>query len=84
VPPGDRLRVNADVAPSGYLNVGIRVWGERDELSGRTLAESDRVIGNALGARVSWRGEEAIGHKGRPISLRVSLRQARLFGFEFD
>ena len=33
VPPTDRLRVNADVAPSGYLKLAIRVWGASSGLA---------------------------------------------------
>jgi hypothetical protein len=79
-----RLRVNASVAPTGFLKVGIRVWGNRDELPGRTLAECDRFVGDSLAARVTWKGEELVGHKGQPILLRVQMNQAKLFGFEFD
>jgi hypothetical protein len=84
VPPTERLLVNADVAPSGYLKMAIRVWGSRDDLAGRTFAESDRVIGNSLAARVTWSGQDTIGHQGQPIMLRVQLKHAKLFGFEFD
>ena len=33
VPPTERLRVNADVAPSGYLKMAIRVWGAERRLA---------------------------------------------------
>ena len=84
VPPTERLRVNADVAPSGYLKAAIRVWGNRDDLPGRTFAECDRRIGNSLAARVTWKGEEMIGHKGQPLCVRVQMKQAKLFAIEFD
>jgi hypothetical protein len=83
VPPGERLRANADVAPSGYLKVAVRTWGSREDLPGRTFAESDRIIGDSLAAHVTWRGEERIGHEGKPITLRVQMKQTKLFGFEF-
>lgn len=82
LPPGERLRANADVAPSGYLKVAVRTWGGRDDLPGRTFAESDRIIGNALAHRVTWKGEDANSHEGKPIMLRVQMKQAKLFGFE--
>lgn len=84
VPPGDRLRVNADVPPTGYLRVAVRAWGSRDDLPGRSFADCDRLIGDALATRVTWKREEPIGHRGEPISLRVQLKQARLFALEFD
>jgi hypothetical protein len=84
VPPGNRLRANADVAPTGYLKVAIRLWGQDDDLPGRTFADCDRLVGNHLAAPVSWRGQDTIGHNGRPIMLRVQLKQAKLFAFEFE
>jgi len=84
VPPSERLRVNADIAPTGYLQVAVRVWGSSQDLPGRTFADSDRLIGNSLAARVSWKGDDALGHQGQPIMLRVQMKQAKLFGFEFD
>lgn len=84
VPPGERLRVNADVAPTGYLKVAVRGWGSSEDLPGRTFADSDRLLGNALAARVTWQGQESLGHDGRPVMLRVQLKHAKLFGLEFD
>ena len=84
VPPGDRLRVNAEVAPAGYLKLAVRKWGGGTDLPGRSFADCDRVIGNSLAARVTWKGEDRIGHEGRPISVRVQMKQAKLFGIEFD
>ena len=82
VPPADRLRVNADVAPAGHLKLAVRLWGTSADLSGRSFAECDRIIGNSLAAPVTWKGEETIGHKGNPISIRVQMKQAKLFGIE--
>jgi hypothetical protein len=83
VPPGERLRVNADVAPSGYLKVAVRAWSSGSDLPGRTFADADRLIGNSLAARVTWKGEGALGHGGKPMLLRVQMKQAKLFGFDF-
>jgi hypothetical protein len=83
VPPRERERVNADVAPSGYLRVAVRVWSSGSDLPGRTFTESDRLTGDSLAARVTWMGEERIGHTGKPIMLRVQMRPAKLFGCEF-
>jgi hypothetical protein len=84
VPPTERLRTNANVAPSGYLKLAIRVWGNPDDLPGRTFADSERVLGDSLAARASWKRGQVIGHQGQPISLRFQMKQARLFGIEFD
>ena len=52
--------------------------------NGAAVADSDRFIGNSLAARATWKGDPNIGHKDQPIMLRVQLKQARLFGFEFQ
>jgi len=83
VPPTDRIRLNADVAPAGYLKLAVRPWDSGSDLRGRSFAECDRVIGNSLAAPVTWKGEGIIGHKGQAVSLRVQMKQAKLFGFEF-
>jgi hypothetical protein len=80
----ERLRVNADVAPSGNLKIAVRLWSQKDDLPWHTFADSDRLIGNSLPARLTWKGREIIDHKGQPIMLRVRMNQAKLFGFEFD
>jgi len=76
--------VNADVAPSGYLRGAVQTWGSREDFPGRTFAESDRIIGNLLSHWVTWKDEEKIGYQGRPMMLRVQMKQAKLFGFEFQ
>jgi len=83
VPPGDRLRVNAGVAPSGCLKVAVRIGSSGSDLPGRTLAKSDRLIGTSLAHRTTWKNEEAIGHGGKPAMLRVPMKQAELFELEF-
>ncbi len=80
---GDRLRVNADVAPTGFLKLAVRQWGEGGDIAGRSFAESDRIIGNSLAAPLTWNGAETIGHQGKAVSIRVQMKQAKLFGFEF-
>jgi len=62
----------------------MRTWGSREDLPGRTFAESDRIIGNSLAHRMTWRRRDGIGHEGPSIMLRVQMRQAKLFGFEFQ
>ena len=46
--------------------------------------ERARLIGNALAACATWKGEEMIGRKGKPMLLRVQMKQAKLYGFDFD
>jgi hypothetical protein len=34
-------------------------------------------------APVTWKGEDALNHGGKPVILRFQLRQASLYGIEF-
>jgi hypothetical protein len=83
VPPADRIRLNAVVPPTGALQVAVRPYGSRQDLPGRSFSDCDRLVGDALAAPVRWKGQDALGHQGKPISLRFRLKQAKLFGVEF-
>jgi hypothetical protein len=82
VPPGDRIRLNASVKPSGYIKVAVRRFGAAD-VAGRSFEDADRLVGDGLAMPVTWRGESSLEHEGAPVILRFQLRQARLFGIEF-
>lgn len=84
VPPAARLRVNADVAPTGHLKVAIRPSGSRDDLPGHTFAECDPLVGSSLAARVTWNGQELKNDPMKPIMLRVQMKRVKLYGFQFE
>ncbi len=83
VPPGDHIRLNATVLPTGYIQVAVRLFGQGEDVPGRSLADADRLIGDGLAMKVTWNGEDSLKHGGKPVILRFRLRQARLFGVEF-
>jgi hypothetical protein len=83
IPPGDRIRLNASVKPSGYIQVAVRRLGQGDDVPGRSFEDADRLVGDSLSMPVSWAGESSLKHEGAPVVLRFRLRQARLFGVEF-
>jgi len=65
------------------LKLAVRRFGADTDLPGHSFADCDRIIGDSLAAPVTWKGEETIGHKGKPVSIRVQMKQAKLFGLEF-
>jgi len=83
VPPGENIRLNASARPTGYIKVAIRLFGSGDDLPGRSFEDTDRMIGDSLAMPVSWKGETALKHGGKPVILRFQLKQAKLFGIEF-
>ncbi len=84
VPPGDRIRLNAIVLPTGYVKVAVRRFGSGEDISGRGFEDCDPFAGDGLALPVKWKGEDLLQCDGKPISLRFKLRQAKLFGVEFD
>lgn len=82
VPPGDRIRLNATVKPTGYIKVAVRLLTKGD-VTGRSFDDADRLVGDGLAMPVTWRGEDSLKHAGQPVILRFQLRQAKLFGVEF-
>lgn len=82
VPPGDRIRLNASMPPTGYIRVAARLWNG-GEIAGRAFANCDPLIGDGLAMPVSWKGDGALNHGGRPLILQFQLRQAKLYGVEF-
>jgi hypothetical protein len=84
VPPGERIRLNASVIPTGYIQVAVRLFGQGTDVPGRTFADTDRLVGDGLALPVTWKGEAAMKHEGKPVILRFHLKQAKLFAVEFD
>jgi hypothetical protein len=84
VPRGERIRLNASILPSGYIQMAVRKFGSGEDLPGRGFEDADRLLGDDLAMPVTWKGEEEIGHSGEPILFRFRMRQAKLFGIEFD
>jgi hypothetical protein len=71
---GTQLHVNLDAA-AGELGVTVL------DGDGHTVAVSEPVVGDMPRAAVRWKSGNLASHKGRPVSLRFTLRNARLFSF---
>lgn len=82
MPPGNGIRLNATVQPTGYIKVGVAVLQEGD-VPGRTFEDADRFVGDDFGFPVTWNGEADLRNGGKPIILRFRLRHAKLFAIEF-
>jgi hypothetical protein len=79
VPRGKVLRGKAVTARTGWVKV--EVVGSQ----GRGLADCAPVVGDQDWARVKWKGSADLGLKeGQPVTLRLELKQAKMFGLEFE
>ena len=71
---GTTLHVNVD-AKAGELNVTVL------DGDGQTVAVSEPVTGNQPHAALRWKSGDLNGVTGKTVSLRLSLRNARLYSF---
>jgi hypothetical protein len=79
MPPGRRLKINATTRRTG------RIWLEVTGVDGRRLEQCDPVFGDQFWNRVTWQGQTDLGHReGSAITLRIKMKQAKLFGLEFE
>jgi hypothetical protein len=75
--PGDTLHLNVETKRAG--SVTVEVAGRK----GRRLEDCDPLVGDHVKARVTWKGQTAIGvPTGGRVQLRFRLRAAKLFSLE--
>lgn len=82
--PARELSLNmAGIGAAGGINVELRD-AKNKPIPGHTFAESDLIAGDCIDKRVTWQGTADMSALvGEVVSLRVRLRRARLFAFEF-
>ncbi len=80
---GDHLELNVNVAAMGEVRVELQ-----DEsgspLPGFTLDDCDRILFNDVAYTATWRGSSDVSSLvGRPVRLRIVMRSAKLYAFQF-
>jgi len=85
---GRRLRLNVQTSMAGEVLVEVasskHYGGGEQVLPGRGFADCVPISGDHLDRVVAWKGDEDLGHEpGQPLTLRFSMRAAKLFAFEF-
>ncbi len=79
IPPGKRLKINALTSRTGWVKV--EVVGK----DGRGLGDCVPIVGDKPWSRVTWKGGDDLGiGPGQAVMLRVEMKQAKVYGFEFD
>lgn len=85
MPPGRKLRINALTARAGEVRIEAANMADRKPLAGRSFADADAVRGDCHWTPVTWRGNDDLGHAdGAPVVLRFRMRNARIYGLEFE
>lgn len=80
---GSRLELNVDTGAGGMLAVEV-LEGSGRPIPGFTLHDADEINGNSVRALAAWRGSPDVSSlSGKPVRLRMRLRSARLYAFQF-
>ena len=81
---GQELSFNVATSAAGFVQVEIR---EQDgsPISGFTLDECDIIYGDSLDRRISWNGNRSVDSlTGRPVVLRLVMREADVYSLKFE
>lgn len=81
---GSRLELNLNTGAGGVAKVEIlKETGE--PIRGFTMAEADELNGNSLTLRASWNkgSTDVSALAGQAVRLRIKMRAAKLFAFQF-
>ncbi len=73
---GEQLQLNIDTGAMGTA------WVKLESADGREI-ESDRILANHTHHPVRWRTGSPSEFQGKPARLRISMKRARLFAFQF-
>ena len=81
---GRELTLNVDVAAMGEAQVEIQGGGGLP-IPGFSASECDHVMANDVAHKVSWNSNRNVhGLAGRLVRLKIVMRAAKLFAFQFD
>jgi hypothetical protein len=80
---GDRLLLNVSASAAGCARVEIQD-AEGRPLDGFALGDCREALGDDLAREVAWRGgPDVSAMRGRPVRLRIALRDADLYALRF-
>jgi hypothetical protein len=80
---GNTLELNINVAAMGEARVEIQDEGG-NAIGGYGLMDCDRMLFNDVAYIVKWKGKSDVAKlAGRKIRLKVAMRSAKLYAFQF-
>ncbi len=81
---GKELSLNVATSAAGLVQVEIRS-PEGTAIPGYTVADCDIIYGDSLDRRVTWKGNKSVESLiGRPVVLRVVMREADVYSLVFE
>jgi hypothetical protein len=80
---GDRLTLNAATSAAGSVRVELQA-ADGEPIEGFTLDDCPPIYGDSLRHVVKWKGGADVNDlAGEPIRLRIELKDADVFSFQF-
>jgi hypothetical protein len=80
---GNRLLLNLHVAGSGSARVAL-LNAAGEALPGFSADDCEVIEDDALAYEVRWKnGADVSAHAGKPVRLRIEMRNAKLFALQF-
>ena len=80
---GDRLEVNYSTSAAGSIRVELQD-ADGSALPGYGLDECRELVGDDIERDVAWESGSSVGGlAGRPVRLRVAMRDADMYSFRF-
>lgn len=81
---GRELEINYATSAAGEIRVEI-LDAEGNTLPGFGMNDTAPIIGNEISRKLSWNTKETLKHlSGRPIRLRIYLKDADLYSIKFN
>ncbi|MBD3630471.1 hypothetical protein [Cyclobacterium sp.] len=80
---GQNLELNYSTSAAGEIRIEL-LDGDGNKLPGYSMEEGQLVIGNEISRKVLWNGSSDVSDlSGKPIRMRVYLKDADLYSFRF-
>ena len=85
MPPGRKLRINAQTHRAGSVLVEVVSLADQKALPGRAFTDAAPIVGDHHWTPVTWDGKDDLGHKdSAAVLLRFRMDKARIYGLEFE
>lgn len=81
---GKELEINYATSAAGYVKIEI-LDAKGRPLPGYTVNDAREIIGNEIKRIVSWNGKEDVSSlEGKPVKLKIYLKDADLYSLKFN
>ncbi|MBW7893349.1 MAG: hypothetical protein H3C48_20515, partial [Chitinophagaceae bacterium] len=81
---GKELEINYATSAAGYVKIEI-LDAKGRPVPGYTVNDAQEIIGNEIKRIVLWNGKEDVSSlEGKPVKLKIYLKDADLYSLKFN